>query len=67
MFVAFPVTKRGMTWVWPPRAIRDGKWKWHIYPKIKYRPLFDLSIDPYEMIDLANDPPKILMSKRCKP
>ena len=38
------------------RTIRDGKWKLHVYPKINHRLLFDLSTDPHEMTDLANDP-----------
>lgn len=38
------------------RAIRDGRWKLHVYPKINHRLLFDLSTDPHEMKDLATDP-----------
>jgi len=38
------------------RAVRDGKWKLHIYPKINHRLLFDLSSDSHEMKNLADDP-----------
>jgi arylsulfatase A-like enzyme len=38
------------------RAIRDGQWKLHVYPKINHRLLFNLSTDPHELTDLAADP-----------
>ncbi len=38
------------------RAVRDGRWKLHVYPKINHRLLFDLSSDPHEMKNLARDP-----------
>jgi arylsulfatase A-like enzyme len=38
------------------RAVSDGRWKLHVYPKINHRLLFDLSADPHEMTDLASDP-----------
>jgi len=38
------------------RAIRDGRWKLHVYPNINHRLLFDLSTDPHEMKNLATDP-----------
>ena len=37
------------------RAIRDGKWKLHVYPKINHHLLFDLSADPHEMKNVAED------------
>ena len=37
------------------RAVSDGRWKLHIYPRINHRLLFDLSADPHEMNDLAAD------------
>lgn len=36
------------------RAVSDGRWKLHVYPKINHRMLFDLSTDPHEMTDLAS-------------
>ena len=38
------------------RAINDGRWKLHIYPKINHRLLFDIQSDPHETNNLANDP-----------
>lgn len=38
------------------RSVRDGRWKLHVYPKINHRMLFDLSKDPHEMKNLADDP-----------
>ncbi|MFT5106000.1 MAG: arylsulfatase A-like enzyme [Verrucomicrobiales bacterium] len=38
------------------RAVRDKRWKLHIYPKINHRLLFDLSNDANEMKNLASDP-----------
>lgn len=35
------------------RAINDGRWKLHVYPKINHRLLFDLESDPHERINLA--------------
>ena len=37
------------------RAVRDGQWKLHVYPKINHRLLFDLSADPHETNDLADE------------
>ena len=37
------------------RAINDGRWKLHTYPKINHRLLFDLRSDPHEMENLAGD------------
>ncbi len=36
------------------RAIRDERWKLHIYPEINHRLLFDLENDPHEMNNLAD-------------
>ena len=38
------------------RAISDGEWKLHIYPKVNHRLLFNLSKDPQEMVNLAERP-----------
>jgi arylsulfatase A-like enzyme len=38
------------------RAVRDGKWKLHVYPPINHRLLFDLTTDPHELTNLAEDP-----------
>jgi len=37
------------------RAVRDKRWKLHIYPKINHQLLFDLASDPHEMNNLAED------------
>ena len=37
------------------RAVSDGQWKLHIYPKINHRLLFDLKSDPHETNNLANN------------
>lgn len=37
------------------RAVSDGRWKLHIYPKIDHRTLFDLAADPHETNPLAPD------------
>ena len=37
------------------RSVRDGRWKLHVYPKINHRLLFDLSVDPHEINNLATD------------
>lgn len=38
------------------RAVSDGSWKLHVYPKINHRLLFDLESDPHETRNLAEDP-----------
>lgn len=38
------------------RAVSDGRWKLHIYPKVNHRLLFDLSSDPHELSNLADHP-----------
>ena len=35
------------------RAINDGHWKLHVYPKINHTLLFDLKSDPHEINNLA--------------
>ncbi len=37
------------------RAVSDGRWKLHIYPRINHRILFDLANDPHETKPLAPD------------
>ncbi|MCP4784599.1 MAG: sulfatase-like hydrolase/transferase [Fuerstiella sp.] len=37
------------------RAVRDERWKLHIYPKINHQLLFDLRSDPHETNNLAED------------
>ena len=36
------------------RAISDGRWKLHVYPKINHILLFDLESDPHETTNLAS-------------
>lgn len=36
------------------RAIRKGRWKLHVYPRINHRLLFDLAEDPGEQKDLSD-------------
>ncbi|MGE0144851.1 MAG: sulfatase-like hydrolase/transferase [Planctomycetota bacterium] len=38
------------------RALRDSRYKLLLFPKTGKLQLFDLSIDPHEITDLANDP-----------
>ena len=38
------------------RAVRNERYKLHIYPKINHTLLFDLHTDPGEMNNLAEDP-----------
>ena len=38
------------------RAVSDGRWKLHVYPKINHQLLFDLESDPHEMNNLAASP-----------
>jgi arylsulfatase A-like enzyme len=38
------------------RAVSDGRWKLHVYPHINHQLLFDLSADPHEITNLADDP-----------
>ena len=35
------------------RAVSDGRWKLHVYPRINHRLLFDLASDPHEIRDLS--------------
>ena len=37
------------------RAVSDGRWKLHIYPRINHRILFDIANDPHETKPLAPD------------
>lgn len=39
------------------RAITDGKWKLHLYPKVNHELLFDLEGDDAELNDLSDDAP----------
>ena len=38
------------------RAVRDGRFKLIVYPKIGYEQLFDLQGDPFELRSLSDDP-----------
>jgi arylsulfatase A-like enzyme len=38
------------------RAIRDQRWKLIRYPLVNRTQLFDLSVDPHELVNLADDP-----------
>ncbi len=38
------------------RAVSDGTWKLHVYPKINHALLFNLEKDPHETRNLAEDP-----------
>ncbi len=38
------------------RAVQDGRYKLHVYPKINHQLLFDLASDPHEMTNLVADP-----------
>ncbi|MEM7394548.1 MAG: sulfatase-like hydrolase/transferase, partial [Verrucomicrobiota bacterium] len=38
------------------RAVSDGVWKLHVYPKINHQLLFKLSDDPHELNNRAADP-----------
>lgn len=40
------------------RAVSDGQWKLHIYPRINHQLLFDLKSDPHEMNNLASSNPE---------
>lgn len=40
------------------RAITDGKWKLHIYPKVNHQLLFNLAADPHELSDLSSNTPE---------
>jgi len=48
------------------RAINDGRWKLHLYPRINHRLLFDLKSDPHEQIDLATNPEHAAEIKRLE-
>jgi arylsulfatase A-like enzyme len=38
------------------RAVRRGEWKLIVYPQVGMRQLFNLAADPYETVNLADDP-----------
>ncbi len=38
------------------RSVRNKRWKLHVYPQINHRLLFDLSVDPFELSNVADDP-----------
>ena len=38
------------------RAVSDGRWKFHVYPRINHQLLFDLKNDPHELRNLAARP-----------
>ena len=40
------------------RAVNDGRWKLHVYPKINHTLLFDLENDPDELNNLAEKNPE---------
>ena len=42
------------------RAVRNSKWKLHIYPQINHQLLFDLENDPHELNNLASSNPEML-------
>ena len=42
------------------RAVSNGKWKLHIYPKINHKLLFNLEEDPHELKDLSKSNPEML-------
>ncbi len=46
------------------RAISDGTWKLHIYPRINHRLLFNLASDPHEKKDLSGDPTQAVQVSR---
>ena len=37
------------------RAVRDERWKLHLYPRVNHTLLFDLVSDPGETVNLAGD------------
>ena len=46
------------------RAVSDGRWKLHVYPKINHRLLFDLAADPHETRNLAESKPHKAQASR---
>ena len=46
------------------RTIRDGRWKLHLYPKVRHALLFDLREDPHETRNLAYEPAHTAEVKR---